>query len=32
MKTLIAIPCMDTMPEEFVRSLLYLEKGEGVNV
>lgn len=27
MKTLIAIPCMDTMPVPFVRSLLYLEKG-----
>lgn len=27
MKTLIAIPCMDTMPVGFVQSLLYLEKG-----
>jgi len=28
MKTLIAIPCMDTVPVEFVKSLLYLEKGD----
>lgn len=28
MKTLIAIPCMDTMPVGFVQSLLYLEKGD----
>lgn len=27
MKTLIAIPCMDSMPTNFVKSLLYLEKG-----
>ena len=26
MKILIAIPCMDSMPVEFVKSLLYLEK------
>ena len=32
MKTLIAIPCMDTMPTGFVQSLLYLEKGENVSV
>lgn len=32
MKTLIAIPCMDTMPTGFVQSLLYLEKGEDVSV
>ena len=27
MKTLIAVPCMDTVPVGFVQSLLYLEKG-----
>lgn len=32
MKTLIAIPCMDTMPTGFVQSLLYLEKGQDVSV
>lgn len=32
MKTLIAIPCMDTMPTGFVQSLLHLEKGEGTSV
>ena len=32
MKTLIAIPCMDTMPTGFVESLLYLEKGQDVAV
>ena len=32
MRTLIAIPCMDTMPVGFVQSLMYLEKGEGVSV
>ena len=32
MKTLIAIPCMDTMPTGFVQSLLYLEKGADVSV
>ena len=32
MKTLIALPCMDTMPTGFVQSLLYLEKGENVSV
>ena len=28
MKTMIAIPCMDMMPVPFVRSLLYLNKGD----
>ena len=32
MKTLIAIPCMDTMPLGFVQSLLHLRKGENVSV
>lgn len=32
MKTLIAVPCMDTMPTGFVQSLLYLEKGNDVAV
>lgn len=32
MKTMIAIPCMDTMPVGFVQSLLWLEKGENVSV
>ena len=32
MKTLIAIPCMDTMPTGFVQSLLYLDKGNDVAV
>lgn len=32
MKTLIAVPCMDSMPTGFVQSLLYLEKGENVSV
>ena len=32
MKTLIAIPCMDTMPVGFVQSLLYLDKGKDVAV
>ena len=32
MKTLIAIPCMDTIPTGFAQSLLYLEKGENVSV
>ena len=32
MKTLIAIPCMDTTPVEFTKSLIFLEKGPNVNV
>lgn len=32
MKTLIAVPCMDTMPTGFVQSLLYLDKGSDVAV
>ena len=32
MKTLIAVPCMDTMPVGFVQSLIYLNKGENVSV
>lgn len=31
-RTLIALPCMDTMPVDFVKSLLYLRKGEGTDV
>ena len=32
MKTLIAIPCMDTIPVGFAESLIYLRKGENVSV
>lgn len=32
MKTLIAIPCMDTVPVGFAQSLLHLKKGENVSV
>lgn len=32
MKTLIAIPCMDSIPVGFAQSLLWLEKGENVSV
>lgn len=32
MKTLIAIPCMGTVPWEFAQSLIYLNKGENVSV
>ena len=32
MKTLIAIPCMDMVHTGFMKSLLYLQKGEGVDV
>lgn len=32
MKTLIAVPCMDTVPVGFVQSLLWLEKGDNVSV
>lgn len=32
MKTLIAIPCMDTVPYQFVQSLLYMHKGENPTV
>lgn len=32
MKTLIAIPCMDTVPVGFMLSLLHLEKGSDVSV
>lgn len=32
MKTLIAIPCMDTTPIEFDQSMIYLSKGENVSV
>lgn len=31
-KTLIAIPCMDSIPVGFAQSLLWLEKGENVSV
>lgn len=32
MKTMIAVPCMDTMPVGFVQSLLFLEKGQDTTV
>ena len=32
MKTLIAIPCMDTLPVGFVQSLLYMHKGDNPTV
>lgn len=32
MKTLIAIPCMDTLPVEFVKSLIYMRKGDNPTV
>ena len=32
MKTLIAIPCMDTLPVDFVKSLLYMNKGDNPTV
>ena len=32
MKTLIAVPCMDTVPVGFAQSLIWLEKGENVSV
>lgn len=32
MKTLIAIPCMDTIPVGFMQSILYLDKPEGTSV
>lgn len=32
MKTLIAVPCMDMVYTDFMKSLLYLRKGEGVDV
>lgn len=32
MKTLIAIPCMDTLPVGFVQSLIYMHKGENPTV
>ena len=32
MKTLIAIPCVNTLPVGFVQSLLYLKKGDDVSV
>ena len=32
MKTLIAIPCMDTIPVGFMQSILYLQKPEGTFV
>lgn len=32
MKTLIAIPCMDTLPVDFVKSLLYMHKGDNPTV
>lgn len=32
MKTLIAIPCMDTLPVEFVKSLIYMHKGDNPTV
>ena len=32
MKTLIAIPCMDTVPVGFAQSLIYLKKGENASV
>ena len=32
MRTLIAIPCMDTIPVGFAQSLIYLKKGDNVSV
>ena len=32
MKTLIAIPCMNTIPYQFVQSLLYMHKGDNPTV
>lgn len=32
MKTLIAIPCMDTVPYQFAQSMLYLQKGDNISV
>lgn len=32
MKTMIAIPCMETMPIGFVQSLMFLEKGQDTTV
>lgn len=32
MKTLIAIPCMDTLPVGFVQSLIYMNKGDNPTV
>ena len=32
MKTLIAIPCMDTVPYQFTQSMLYLKKGDNISV
>lgn len=32
MKTMIAIPCMDTVPVGFVQSLLYMSKGQDTSV
>lgn len=32
MKTLIAIPCVNTLPVGFVQSILYLKKGDDVSV
>lgn len=32
MKTLIAIPCMDTLPVGFVQSLIYMHKGDNPTV
>lgn len=32
MKTLIAIPCMDTLPVDFVKSLIYMHKGDNPTV
>lgn len=32
MRTLIAVPCMDTLPVGFVQSLLHLVKGPNTDV
>lgn len=32
MKTLIAVPCMDTLPYQFVQSILYMHKGDDPTV
>lgn len=32
MKTLIAVPCMDTLPVDFVSSLIYMHKGDNPSV
>lgn len=32
MKVMIAVPCMDTLPVQFVESLMYMDKPEGTSV